>query len=94
MFETGKAYEVNFPREMRVDLSRRSSHFLKAKTILCPISKGECPYGNEGPRMIYCDAEDSEVSVCMSDGLIEKMGLLNVGKKPERKIERDKFRAF
>jgi len=76
MFDAGKAYAVNFPEEIRKDLSERGNYDLKAETVLCPIFKGQCPYGNEGPRMTHGGAKNFEVSVCTSDGLVEKAGLI------------------
>lgn len=61
-------------------------------TVICEIPEGECPYGNEGKRMYYADADtDSNsglVCVCISDGFVEEAGLLE--KSLEEKKERDR----
>jgi|TARA_B100002003_G_C13691973_1_gene348655 hypothetical protein len=80
MLESGKAYEVSFSRELREQAVREQDYLPKIDLVLCEIAMGECPYKNEGKRCLFTDSNSptGDVSICNTDGLVEKVGLLMV----------------
>ena len=99
MLEVGGAYRVFLSQEIRRQFLETSAYVLPAEekgVVLCEIPQRECPYGNEGRRVLYTDLDslEVEVSICTSNGLVEKAGLLEVKKNSKGEIDKDRHRAF
>ena len=99
MFEMKGAYRVFPSQEIRKQFLRTSVYVLPATekgVVLCEIPEGEWIYGGEGRRVLYTDLDllKVEVSICTSNGLVEKAGLLDVKKNSKGEIDKDRHRAF
>jgi len=80
MVGSGRAYAVNFSREIREQAVREQNYLPKINLVLCEIPRGECPYGNEGKRCLFSDSNSptGDVSICNTDGFVKRTGLLIV----------------
>lgn len=98
MLEIKGAYRLHFSEEIRREVAIGKGYILPSTekgVVLCEIPQGQCPYGNEGERVIYTDASSltEEVCICTSNGLVEKAGKLREVLE-ETKRDRNRSRAF
>lgn len=62
-------------------IERRKAYNLSIKnrtSLFCEIPRGECPYRNEGKRIMFTESGTGEVCVCTTKGLVEKAGLMPI----------------
>lgn len=103
IYHLGEAYSQHFPEGIRRDLSERSGGYeIKDSEVLCPVGGiiGKCPYGKEaknkeGIVIKMFDGTETQKSICSSEGLVEKIGKIDLKKieKPKEK-RRDSRRPF
>jgi len=83
MLKCGEAYKVYPQTEMRRNLSEDGKYVIGKELVLCPIKKGKCPYGKEAidgeeKTLRMFDETGINKSICTSNGLIKKAGLLDL----------------
>lgn len=93
MLKSGEAYKIYPPTDI-IKKAFGEEYNKKEGIVICTISEGKCPYEMEGKRMLYGNAEKGEVSICTSDGLVEKLNnsaeIIPLRDPPEIKIDSDK----
>lgn len=67
------AYRIHLPYEIGKK-SVGEEYDERKGMVICDIFEGECPYSFEGKIVWYGDSETGNVCICISNGLVEKLG--------------------
>ncbi len=89
------AYKIHLPKEI-LEKAVGKKYYENEGIVICEIPEGKCPYGMEGKRGMYTNANSlqGKVCVCNSDGLVEKIkdfsNIIPFREPPEIKVDSDK----